>query len=213
MSGRKRRSVRMRRSLATLTVLACLIMGNGTSAFSRDIFLHVDVGAAKVSGDLFEDTSYRMMPGLGIMFSLTRHIQAGLQGRYAQWKPDRVEELPGADRIVEGSIDHIEILGLLRAIEKQDRLAFFGEFGAGYCILDSSADVYSRPVVPDPGPFTYLYTIESQNRPMIRLGVGMAYDLADWTVIELYARYGRIFTDEEATSYISAGGALAFRIF
>ena len=154
-----------------------------------------------------------MISGIGVFYALTSRIQLGFQGRYVKWTPDKVEALPGSDRIVYGSIQNVELIGLLRIQERADKLTFFGEFGLGYSILDSSADVYSRPVIPDPGPYSYSYTIESQNKPIVRLGIGMTYQITNSIGIEANGRYGHIFTEDKSTKYISFSGGLAVLIF
>jgi hypothetical protein len=203
----------MRNLAVIVSLVLCLVSLAEKAALSKDTSIVLELGAAKVSGDLYEDTTYRMISGIGVFYTVTSRIQLGFQGRYVEWTPDKVEALPGSDRIIYGSIQNVELVGLLRIQEEADKLTFFGEFGLGYSILDSSADVYSRPVVPDPGPYSYLYTIESQNKPIVRLGIGMTYQITTSIGIEANGRYGYIFTEDKSTKYISFSGGLAVLIF
>jgi len=204
----------MKRLAIILIMVFFLVYGNAASA--KDVTVHLDFGATKVSGDLFEDTTHRMISGVGLFYSATNYLQFGFHGRYTKWTPDKVETLPGSKRIVDGSIRNIELMCSARIIsstESMNNFVLFGEFGLGYCILDSSAEVSSRPVVPDPGPYTLLYTIDSQNKPCVGVGFGVMYQITDRFGIEASGRYNYIFTDDKSTKYYSINGSLLVLLF
>ncbi|HSG29138.1 MAG TPA: hypothetical protein VLA34_11710 [Candidatus Krumholzibacterium sp.] len=203
-----------------VAVLLCIVLATalnaGAAAAAGRIEAHLDIGAGKVSGELFEDTAFRMITGAGVFYTATRILQFGLHAGYTKWTPDKVESLPGASRIIEGSIKNIEIMGLARVVSRSENLggiALFGEIGFGYSLLDSDAEVFSRPVVPDPGPYTLLYKIDSQNKPCVRVGFGVIYKINERLGIEAAGKYGHIFTDEESTHYYSIDGAVIISLF
>lgn len=203
-----------------ITALSMILVVSGLysdgAASSGRMSAHLDSGISKVSGDLYEDTSYRLKSGLALLYSASSHLRIGLYGGYTKWTPDKVESLLGSNRIVEGSIQNLEFIALARIVSHSENIegfSLFGEFGFGYCFLDSGAEVFSRPVIPDPGPYTFLYKIDSQNKPCIRAGLGIEYRFTDRFGIEAVARFNNIFTEEKRTKYYSVSGGLVFLLF
>jgi len=62
----------MKRLVITLIILAFFVYYDTASA--EGVTLHLDIGAAKVSGGLFEDTTHRMISGVRLFYTSTSYL-------------------------------------------------------------------------------------------------------------------------------------------
>ncbi|MBN2072142.1 MAG: hypothetical protein JW814_11865 [Candidatus Krumholzibacteriota bacterium] len=207
----------MRRRPAIAVVAIVVLLTASDLSLAGGLSIRMRGGGTKVTGDKFEDSQFRMITGVDLLYPIAKRFHAGLRVGYSKWEPTSIPiSLVGSSRMVDGTISNVEIAGTIRYDEpltRFDRLSIFGEAGIGFCLLNSKADVYSRPVIPDPGPWEYLYTIDSENRPSFCAGAGLNFRVTELVGLEALAAYSYIFTADEPTKFYSFNGCIVLNLF
>jgi hypothetical protein len=143
--------------------------------------------------------------GINLMFPVHPNVLVGGRLSYHRWTPENDPGLVGANWIAEGSMSLFEVYPSVRlttSVMNPGPVAFYVQVGGGFAYADNNASLYIEPVVPDPQGW-YVDLIDSQMRPGISVGAGMATRTRGRLRGEVLLLYNEMFTRDESLKFVT----------